>query len=182
METLSVLSVVPADVEYEGLAAPQQFMDFAIDGHLLRRTLRAGTDLAAIEQEATLLRADWPHAAIEQINRLTLAAPGEFKDGRVALLLCPVCGDVDCGTVSARIAIEADTVIWEDFGWQDGYTEEPPQPWLFELQRFTFDKTAYLSLMQRLSEQFTELLPPAQVEREGDRRSIKGWLRRRLKS
>ena len=85
-----MLSVVQADVEYEGLAAPQQFMDFAIDGHLLRETLRTGTDLAAIEQETTLLRADWPHAAIEQINRLMLAAPGEFKDGRVALLLCPV--------------------------------------------------------------------------------------------
>lgn len=173
-----MLSVVPAKVEYEGLAVPSQFMDFAIDGRLLRETLRVGTDLAAIEQETTLLRADWPHAAIEQIDQLTLAAPGEFKDGRVALLLCPVCGDVACGTASARISIEADTFIWDDFGWQDGYTEEPPQPWLFEAQRFTFDKTAYLTLMNQLREQSTELLPPPQIEDEGGRRSLKAWLRR----
>lgn len=173
-----MLSVVPANVEYEGLADPSQFMDFAIDRRLLRETLRGGTDLAAVEQETTLLRADWPHSAIEQIDRLTLAAPGEFKDGRVALLLCPVCGDVDCGTVSTRVSIKADTVIWEDFGWQDGYTEEPPQPWLFERQRFAFDKTAYLSLMLQLSEQFTELLPPPRVEDEGGRPSLGEWLRR----
>ena len=173
-----MLSVVPANVEYEGLAVPSQFLDFAIDGRPLRETLQVETDLAAIEQETTLLRADWPHAASEQIDRLTLAAPGEFKDGRVALLLCPVCGDVDCGTVSARISIEADTVIWEDFGWQDGYTEEPPQPWLFERQRFTFDRTEYLTLMQQLSDEFTDLLPAPQMKDEGDSRSLKGWLRR----
>ncbi|WP_156911150.1 MULTISPECIES: hypothetical protein [unclassified Arthrobacter] len=178
VEMLNVLSVVLADVEYEGLAVPSQFMDFAIDGRLLRETLRVGTDLAAIEQETTLLRADFPHAAVEQIDRLTLASTGEFKDGRVALFLCPVCGDVACGTVSARISTEAHTVTWEDFGWQDGYTKEPPQPWLFERQRFTFDKTAYLTLMKQLSEQFTELLPPHQIEDEGNRRSVRAWLRR----
>ncbi|WP_051427196.1 hypothetical protein [Arthrobacter sp. H20] len=178
MKMLNVLSVVPADVEYEGLAVPFQFMDLAIDGRLVRETLRVGTDLAAIEQETTLLRADWPHAAVEQIDQLTLAAPGEFEDGRVALLLCPVCGDVACGTVSARISTNADTVIWEDFGWQDGYTEEPPQPWLFEPQRFAFDKTAYLTLMNQLREQFTELLPPPRMEDKGGRRSLGPWLRR----
>ncbi len=173
-----MLSVVPAEVSYGGRAAPAAFQDFAIDGFSLRELLRVPADLGAIEQETTLLRPDWPHTAVEQIDRLSLTAPGEFADGRVAILLCPVCGDIGCGAVSARISAGDSTVIWEDFGWQDGYTDEPPQPWLFEPQQFTFNKTAYLTFMHQVRGQFAELVPPPETEGRRNRQPISAWLRR----
>ncbi|MBM7781766.1 hypothetical protein [Arthrobacter tumbae] len=178
VRTLNVLSVVPAQVSYEGRTTPIEFHDFVIDGRLLRERLQVPADFSAIEQETTALRRDWPHAAVEQIDRLCLTEPGDFVDGRVAILACPVCGDIDCGAVSATISVEESTVTWEEFGWQDGYTDDPPQPWLFEPQCFTFDKTAYLALMHQLREQFAELVPPLEEEEKQNRRPLLAWLRR----
>jgi hypothetical protein len=178
VKTENVLSVISTQVSYEAQSPPTEFHDFAIDGVPLRDRLRVPADYGAVQQETTALRRDWPQAAIEQIDKLCLDAPGDFEDGRVAILVCPVCGDIDCGAVSARIAIGESTVVWEDFGWQDGYTDDPPMPWLYEPQCFTFDKTAYVALMQKVREQFVELAPPTREDERQSRRPLLAWLRR----
>lgn len=73
-----------------------EFLDFFVDGQPLRELLSVPAEMAKPEQETTALRDYWPHAAVEQLDRLMSLIPGDFSDGRVSLLICPVCGDQAC--------------------------------------------------------------------------------------
>jgi hypothetical protein len=134
-----------------------EFLDFFVDGQPLRELLTVPAEMAKPEQETTALRDDWPHAAVEQLDRLMSLIPGDFSDGRVSLLICPVCGDQACGALTMDLTTTADTVTWRRFGWQDGITDEP-QPWLFEDQTFTFDRAQYERLLKSLKERYQSLV------------------------
>ena len=134
-----------------------EFLDFFVDGQPLRELLSVPDEMAKPEQETTALRDDWPHAAVEQLDRLMSLIPGDFSDGRVSLLICPVCGDQACGALTMELTTAADTVTWRRFGWQDGITDEP-QPWLFEDQAFRFDRTQYERLLNSLKEHYQSLV------------------------
>ncbi|MFC9336446.1 hypothetical protein [Arthrobacter sp. NPDC057009] len=128
------LSAGPAMASYDEYPREDkhqiEFLDFFVDGQPLRELLSVPDEMAKPEQETTALRDDWPHAAVEQLDRLMALIPGDFSDGRVSLLICPVCGDQACGALTMELTTAADTVTWRRFGWQDGITDEP-QPWLF---------------------------------------------------
>jgi hypothetical protein len=63
-----------------------------------------------------------PRAAIEQLDQLLGRKSGDFSDGRVALYLCPIDGDLWCGAVSVEIERTSESVTWQKLGWQ---TSEP---------------------------------------------------------
>jgi hypothetical protein len=177
MTTLNVLTVVSAEATYEGASAPIEYQDYVVDGRRLRDLLTVPVEMAPITQETTLLCPAFPRAAVEQIDKLLLAGDPDFEDGRIGVLLSPVCGDTGCGAVSARITADTATVTWQDFGWQDGFTEEP-QPWLFEPHRFTFDRDDYSTLMRELRDGFTRLVPQGQAEVAPRRGPTKQFLQR----
>jgi hypothetical protein len=155
------LSVGPATAFYDDYSREDRhqidFLDFFVDGRPLRELLSVPDEMAKPEQETTALRDDWPHAAVEQLDRLLSLTPADFDDGRVSLLICPVCGDQACGAMTMELITTADTVSWQRFGWQDGVTDEP-QPWLFEDQTFTFDRAEYERLLQSLRERYQSLM------------------------
>jgi hypothetical protein len=98
------LSVGPATASYNEYPRENkhqiEFLDFFVDGQPLRELLSVPAGMAKPEQETTALRDDWPHAAVEQLDRLMSLIPGDFSDGRVSLLICPVCGDQACGALN----------------------------------------------------------------------------------
>ncbi|MEV7963343.1 hypothetical protein [Oerskovia paurometabola] len=78
---------------------------------------------------------------------------GLFADGRVPLLVCPVCADLGCGAVSARLVIGQGVVEWRDLGWQiprdradDEVEDVPFTPPL----HLVFARDAYEALVARL--------------------------------
>jgi hypothetical protein len=110
MTKRNVLTVVPAAATYDGAPAPIEYQDYLVDEHRLRDLLRVPAEMSPIDQETTLLCPALPLAAIEQIDKLQLIGPPDFEDGRIGVLLCPVCGDTGCGAVSARITATADAI------------------------------------------------------------------------
>jgi hypothetical protein len=52
---------------------------------------------------------------------LLLTCRGDMPSGRVALYICPLCGDYGCGVVSAKIYRENSSFIWSDFAWETNY-------------------------------------------------------------
>lgn len=44
--------------------------------------------------------------------------------GRYQLYICPECGDIGCGALTARVEREGDFIVWRDFGFENNY-EEP---------------------------------------------------------
>lgn len=45
----------------------------------------------------------------------------DLESGRVMLYICPECGDIDCGAITAHIEISGDKIIWKEFAYENGY-------------------------------------------------------------
>jgi hypothetical protein len=64
----------------------------------------------------------------------------------VALFVCPECGDLGCGAVSARIRRAGRSIIWEEIGWQTNY-EEGWHP-IEDLGPYSFDFEGYRAAIE----------------------------------
>lgn len=117
--------------------------------------------MAPPRQETTLLRDDWPRAALEHLDRLLLQTPSDFADGRVSLLVCQDCGDQGCGAITMELLQDQESVSWTRFGWQTSAGDEL-LPQLFEDQTFAFSRTDYESALESLKEHYQKLItdPP----------------------
>ena len=73
----------------------------------------------------------------------------QFTDGRVGILFCALCADLECGAVSADIRLNSTTVEWHDLGFQ---TEDPELGVSGLLPGFslTFDRNQYESTVRTL--------------------------------
>jgi len=117
------------------------FLDWTIDGVALH-------SLVPAEQRTPLFLDDerWQEAAVETLCRLLGRLPGDFDDGRVALLVCPLCGDLGCGGYSVEIVFGDDVVEWRAFGWQTDYEPfDDPEEYRFTGARF--ERKAYETLL-----------------------------------
>lgn len=90
----------------------------------------------------------WPTVAVKHLRQLLGEAPGEFDDGRVAVLRCPIDGDLGCTALSMRLVLAADAVTWSDFGWQNDYEVFDEEDGIPDL-RFTFERHAYEGLLRQ---------------------------------
>ncbi len=80
-----------------------------------------------------------------------------FSDGRVGLLFCPACGDMDCSTLSAQVLVDDRRVVWQDIAYQVGY-----QPFSLDdmtPMTLTFEREKYEALIRQLLSQWTEKAP-----------------------
>ena len=67
----------------------------------------------------------WADAVREAptVERLLMRAPADCPSGRNTLLVCPECGDLGCGAISARIQREGPWIVWRDFAYENNYDE-----------------------------------------------------------
>lgn len=73
-----------------------------------------------------------------------------MADGRVALLYCRCCADLNCATLSAEIIIEDDVVQWRDIAWQVDYEKHVPDPIPWNWINAIFDRVQYESFIKNL--------------------------------
>jgi len=86
----------------------------------------------------------------EAIDRfLGLGAP-DAPGGRTAFYVCPECGDLGCGAITALIVHGPDVVVWRDFGYQTDYEPEVGTEGRNGVGPFTFDATAYAAFFAGL--------------------------------
>jgi hypothetical protein len=85
--------------------------------------------------------------AQERLDRLQGHLPPDFAGQRVALLTCPICGDLWCGAFTAQLQMASDTVAWHELGW-DAETAEG-SPFLFDPPvSLTFDRQQYVQALE----------------------------------
>ncbi len=93
--------------------------DFAISGRpLLPGFERQGFDLVPRIGNG-LVPID-----IETQSLLLCERSGDTPSGRVALYICPLCGDYGCGVISAKIEKDAGSIVWSEFGYENDYYGE----------------------------------------------------------
>lgn len=84
------------------------------------------------------------------LRRRRLQDERSLSGDREPLYVCPECGDIGCGAVTARITADKGLVQWADFGWEtswedsvsrEGYEDIGPFAFEFRLYRATLVHT-----------------------------------------
>ena len=140
MAKLSILSLAPlhraGHVSASGSSVTaRDSLDFVVDGEAL--SSRVSGDYASCLGWGT---ADWEASVVEKL--LARAEP-VAPPNRVALYICPECGDLGCGAVTAAIERDGPTIIWHTFGYENDYDEAPRYDWHQHLGPFRFDAIEY---------------------------------------
>jgi hypothetical protein len=95
----------------------------------------------------------WVEHGIEEISvaKLQRDAEPDFPPNRVALFVCPECGDLGCGAVTTAIDRQDAVVTWSDFRWEVNWFD-PHDPdsstHKFDVGPFCFDYPAYLAVLR----------------------------------
>jgi hypothetical protein len=90
-------------------STPRRFLDYIVDGESLYD--RHGYDFVSclgwfmVEEDE------------RAAGRLLGAEPPDAFDGSVAVYVCPECGDLLCGALTAFISREGDEVVWRDLAY-----------------------------------------------------------------
>lgn len=69
--------------------------------------------------------------------------------GRIMIYVCPECGDIGCGAITANINVTNTEVIWNNFAYEDDNAE----PNITDYQGigpFIFNKKQYLEIIEQL--------------------------------
>ncbi|HSH59172.1 MAG TPA: hypothetical protein VK988_05920 [Acidimicrobiales bacterium] len=98
--------------------AERRFADLVVDAKPLYRVVRAeGFDYISA------IWLDDPDIARLAVRRLLGDQPPDAPGGRVAMYVCPECGDLGCGAVTAQVNRTEDNVEWSAWGLQNNYEE-----------------------------------------------------------
>lgn len=99
--------------------AERHFLDFMISGKSLKTIL-------GMEDSDMITPFGWIDDEKHEKhikNSFKLQGKPELRTGRVSLYVCPECGDIGCGAITASIKSVANSIIWEDFGYENGFEE-----------------------------------------------------------
>lgn len=126
---------------------PVTYLDYTVEGVRLLEHLSVSEP--PFLDYVGVIQAAWPIETVAAIERLLADTPGDLPDGRVSLYVCPECGDLGCGAVTATIAFEPETVTWRAIGVQtDSEDEVFPLDGVNDAE-VTFDRGTYDGVLRR---------------------------------
>ncbi|MCK6074626.1 oxidoreductase [Paenibacillus silvae] len=105
-----------------------KFADIIIDGRSFYQRMKKNHDLVPC--------LGWGSDDYQKLllDYFLLRTPHEFMYDRYPILVCPWCGDEECGYISVKIDRKDDIVIWKDFMLDDQKLQVGP--FCFEWERY----------------------------------------------
>ncbi len=162
------LALVPGQAPQFGVF----YWEPAVDGRLLRELVTLGPEdealdtasLGPVGHNVPALVHSWPAGLLDDALVWLGERPSELPDGRIHLYVCPVCGDLGCGAVTATVDRTPRTVVWRDFGWDVNYTiDDDDDEVRYDGGPFEFDRDQYDHELRRFIDTFESVrqsLPP----------------------
>ncbi len=110
MKSTNSLTLWVTDRPVGANQTPRRFLDFVMDGRSLYEQLGSPDFITPL---------GWISPASQEaiVNTLTLAIAPTLAENRQALYVCPECGDLACGSITAVIVRDGGHVVWRDFAW-----------------------------------------------------------------
>lgn len=122
----------------------REYLDFFVSGQSLKNILGIGN-----ADFITLVGFGAKREYDKQIlNIFRLEEKSYLETGRVMIYVCPECGDIDCGAITAVILDQGPKIVWKNFGYETGYggvTEEYPN-----IEPIEFDRQSYFEAFSKL--------------------------------
>ncbi|MEI4272223.1 hypothetical protein TEK04_10860 [Klenkia sp. LSe6-5] len=92
-------------------------LDLVVDGISIQTTMG--------HEGATTLNRVWMPSAWSPVDVFRGRAVDDLAGpGRLSLLTCSICADLECGALTAALHIGPDQVAWSDFRWVTGYDDD----------------------------------------------------------
>ncbi|MFC4777303.1 oxidoreductase [Paenibacillus sp. GCM10023252] len=134
METFNYLEIKPSQ-RFDDLDPNQdgnkntKFADLIIDGKSIYQILKKHDMVPSL---------GWGSAENqrEMIDYFLLIDHHEYMYNRYPVLVCPMCGDEECGFISVQIEREGDIVIWENFKKENDSNPINLGPFYFEINNY----------------------------------------------
>lgn len=131
--------------------ADRKYIDFIVSGQSLGQLF----GLPDLDLIGTFCWTDNNKFENKQIDEFLGLAKPELETGRTCFYVCPECGDIGCGAITAKIELTEKNVIWKEFGYENNYSE-PNLTNYQDIGPFTFDKKQYLEILEGLKTLTTE--------------------------
>ncbi|MGA3371542.1 MAG: hypothetical protein ABSC48_07250 [Terracidiphilus sp.] len=122
------------------------FLDFCVDGISLYERFANKRDLVS----TIWVNPPVPEEAQRPIKRLLKLDPSDFPNDRVAIYVCPECGDLGCGAISIEIVFDDTLVTWQSFGYENNYDNSVEYEGYLSIGPYSFDRIAYENLFRKL--------------------------------
>ena len=122
------------------------FLDFVVDGTSLYDAVGRSHDLASVLWISPASRGEQNRA----VRRLLLAEAGDASEGRVSLFVCPECGDLGCGAITAHLERNGATIVWRDLGYENNYEAGVDFAPYERFGPYFFDADTYVVSLQRV--------------------------------
>ena len=123
---------------------PRDYFDFFVSGKSLKTILN-------IEKADYITLFGWvPNQEYDRhiLNVFTLKEQSQIKSGRVMIYVCPECGDIDCGAITAIIKDTGDNIIWSDFCHETDY--EGIMETYDQIEPIEFDRESYFAAFSKI--------------------------------
>lgn len=152
------LALVPGASEKFGLA----YWELMVDDSLLREVLDHfeaedreldSAGLGPVGDYVPVLVHNWPNPGTGGALQLLGDQPSELANGRGVLYVCGACGDLACGAVTVTVERTGRTVVWRDFGWDDG-SDDAEEKIRFVGGPFVFEREQYDAELRRFVETY----------------------------
>jgi len=145
------LALAPGERPSESLGrdlyrSGRRFEDFVVDGEPLRTILLRSERGGLAADLIPVLVWDWP--IDRDVDTLLGRREPELGDGRVSLYVCPECGDLGCGAVTAVIERDGGSVRWRDLAYQNDYEPLDDELRLRDVGPFSFDRNEYEAMLE----------------------------------
>jgi|JI10StandDraft_1071094.scaffolds.fasta_scaffold34776_5 hypothetical protein len=121
-------------------------VDFLVNGRSLYGLLKQGDFSGAFLSHKDRLPR---RRQVNEEQRRLFTAFGDMPL-RVAILVCPECGDLGCGGITFDLARTGDKVLWSNFGYENSFDESRND---FEKYKdvgpFEFEIARYIEVIER---------------------------------
>ncbi|MDA9496872.1 hypothetical protein [Bradyrhizobium sp. CCBAU 11357] len=133
-----------------GCGSPAKTERYTFDFVVSGQSLFAATGAASFDLSGCLsVPQREPELALrinDRLARLLTSAVPIGGNERVALFVCPECGDLACGAITAIVSRSDGIVRWSDFAYENGDDSETK---LSKVGPFAFDWISYVTEIER---------------------------------
>ena len=139
---MSSIELAWAERRGDSQRAAVRFLDFIVDGvHLSSR----------MGDHVTLF--GWGSKPLQQVaaDRLLGRCAPDLPSTRVALYVCPECGDLGCGAVGVVVERAEGTVVWRSFAYENNYDGMVHHEGYDDLGPFEFAESEYSGVIAKLA-------------------------------